>query len=189
MSLFKKCSKVIILPGNGCTPIIGCNWYIDVYRELTKLKWNCVELQDMPDPNVARETVWLPFLEQKLCVDENSIIIGHSSGALAAMRWAENHKVLGIILVAACHDPRGNKNEIKSGYYSRPWEWTKIQENCQFIIQLHSKNDRFIPIEDGDFVAKNLKSKYYVFDKLDHFMDDEFPQLIKIMEDELKKEE
>lgn len=185
MSTFReRHSNVIILPGNGCTPIDGCNWYIDVFRELKKLKFNPV-MQDMPDPYVAREKIWLPFLEKTLDCNENSIIIGHSSGALAAMRWAENHKVLGVILVAACSDPQGKKNEIASGYYNRPWEWEKIRTNCEFIIQLHSKNDRFIPIDDSNHVADNLKSNYFVFEKLDHFMEDEFPELMKIIKDEL----
>ena len=39
-------------------------------------------------------SIWLPFMKDELGVDENTIIIGHSSGACAAVRFAENHKVL-----------------------------------------------------------------------------------------------
>jgi len=35
---------------------------------------------------VARESIWLPFMEKELQCDENTIIVGHSSGAEAAMR-------------------------------------------------------------------------------------------------------
>jgi hypothetical protein len=37
--------------------------------------------------DVARESIWIPFMRDKLHCDENTIVIGHSSGAEAAMRW------------------------------------------------------------------------------------------------------
>ena len=43
-------------------------------------------------------SIWLPFMKDELGVDENTIIIGHSSGACAAVRFAETHKVLSLDL-------------------------------------------------------------------------------------------
>lgn len=182
--MLSQCSKIIILPGNGCAKVDESNWYWDVAQELKKLKVEVV-LKDMPDPNLARETIWLPFIEKKMKCDENSILLGHSSGAEAAMRYAETHKVFGLILVSACYTDLGSDYEKKSGYYDREWKWDKIKENTKFIIQLHSKNDYLVPIEEGDYVAKNLNSKYYVFETLGHFLSLEFPQLIDIIKKEL----
>lgn len=42
------------------------------------------------DPVTARESKWLPFMKEQLKCDENTIIIGHSSGAEAAMRYSLN---------------------------------------------------------------------------------------------------
>ena len=58
-------------------------------------------LRNMPDPITARRSIWLPFMKDELGVDEQTIIIGHSSGACAAVRFAETNKVAGIILVGA----------------------------------------------------------------------------------------
>ena len=41
----------------------------------------------------AKESIWLPFIKSELGGNEESIIVGHSSGAEAAMRYAENNKV------------------------------------------------------------------------------------------------
>ena len=43
----------------------------------------------MPDPYVARCSIWLPFIQNELKADENTVIVGHSSGAIAAMRLLE----------------------------------------------------------------------------------------------------
>ena len=50
-------------------------------------------LRNFPDPVMARESVWIPFMQDELSCDQHTIIIGHSSGAEAAMRYAETHKV------------------------------------------------------------------------------------------------
>ena len=40
-------------------------------------------------------------MKDNLKVDKETIIIGHSSGACAAVRFAEENKVAGIVLVGA----------------------------------------------------------------------------------------
>lgn len=179
-----KPSKFIIVPGNGCTPVEDCNWYLSVADELKKLGFK-VMLKDMPDPYGARESKWIPFIQKDLECDSQSIIIGHSSGAEAAMRLAEQQKVLGLILVSACHTDLGLKSERLSGYYSREWKWDQIKKNTNWIIQLHSKDDHLVPIEEGNFVAKSLGSEYHVFEEEGHFLTDEFPQLIEIIKKKL----
>ncbi|KAJ9446043.1 hypothetical protein DIPPA_24022 [Diplonema papillatum] len=42
----------------------------------------------MPNPEVARRGVWLPFTKDRLGANERSLVIGHSSGAVAAVRLA-----------------------------------------------------------------------------------------------------
>ena len=86
-------SKCIILPGNGCPTgsIRTSNWYgwaEDAIRE-TQL-FDEVILRDMPDPIGAQESIWIPFIKDELKADENTVVIGHSSGAEAAMRLLEN---------------------------------------------------------------------------------------------------
>ena len=91
-----------IIPGNGCTSSIErCMWYGWAKKKLSEAGI-ATQLRLMPDPIVARETVWLPFMEAELNCNANCVVIGHSSGAEAAMRYAETHKVLGVVLLAAC---------------------------------------------------------------------------------------
>ncbi|XP_073648714.1 serine hydrolase RBBP9 isoform X7 [Tursiops truncatus] len=107
------------------------------------------------DQVTARESIWLPFMETELHCDEETIIIGHSSGAIAAMRYAETHRVCAIVLVSAYTSDLGDDNERASGYFSRPWQWEKIKANCPHIVQFGSTDDPFLPWKEQQEVANS----------------------------------
>jgi predicted alpha/beta hydrolase family esterase len=48
----------------------------------------------MKDPYVAKKEIWLSQMKNEFECDENTLLIGHSSGAEAAMRYAEDNKVM-----------------------------------------------------------------------------------------------
>ena len=87
--------KVILIHGNGGSTA-GDIWLPWLERECEALGLPVVN-QTFPDNVKARALFWLPFLED-LGADEHTILIGHSSGALAAMRFAETYRLLGSIL-------------------------------------------------------------------------------------------
>ena len=74
--------KVIIVSGNGCNrPIRSCNWYGWMEDQLKESNlFDQVILENMPDPIEAKESIWVPHIVNKFGADENTIIIGHSSG-------------------------------------------------------------------------------------------------------------
>jgi predicted alpha/beta hydrolase family esterase len=94
--------KVVLAPGNGCgdADLEDVMWYGWMQRKLQEAGIAC-RLQSFPDPNMAKESVWLPFLREELLVDDNTVLIGHSSGAVAALRLAEQQKIGGVVLVSA----------------------------------------------------------------------------------------
>ena len=104
--------RAILIPGNGGGSPHD-NWFPYVERELTKLGITVTNvsfpMQSWP------EMYWIPFLE-KLGADENTILIGHSSGAIAAMRFAETHKILSSVLVGTYDTDLGDEGEKQSGY-------------------------------------------------------------------------
>ncbi|XP_031562219.1 serine hydrolase RBBP9-like [Actinia tenebrosa] len=176
--------KVVIIPGNGCGDVQESNWYGWLREKLTEKNVKCL-LKNMPDPIVARESVWLPFMEQELCCGEDTIIVGHSSGAEAAMRFAEKHKVHGIVLVSACVTDLGDSNEAASGYYNRPWEWTKMKDNTQWIVQFGSTDDPFISFDEQKEVANGTKAEFHQYSNKGHFNQDSFPELLKLLKQKL----
>ena len=162
--------RVVIVPGNGCGDVTESNWYAAVARDLEAThRFSEIVLRDMPDPELARESIWLPFMAGELKCGPDTIVIGHSSGAIAGMRFLEQHKLAGLVLVAAYHTDLGMNSERLAGYFSRPFMWDRIRSNAGWIMQLHSSDDPFIPRSEADFVAERLHSDYTCYDDRSHF--------------------
>jgi len=170
--------RVVIVPGNGCTSNIRkSNWYGFAEDKLKMSgQFTQVVLEVMPDPIEAKESVWVPHMLNALKADEKTIVIGHSSGAEACMRLLEDHKIFGAVLVSACYSDMGEPSEAIAGYYNRPWQWDKIAQNVNpkfGILQVHSRDDPFIPVEEAQHVAENLGSDFQLFEDRSHFFDSE----------------
>jgi predicted alpha/beta hydrolase family esterase len=172
--------KAIIIPGNGDDNPED-KWFPYVQRELEKLGIKVTNVK-FPDPVLARKEFRLPFIE-KLGADENTILIGHSSGAVAAMRYAENYKILGSVLVGSYTSHLGDENEKKSGYFDIPWDWKAIKDNQKWIIQFASTDDPFIPIEEPRKIHNELETIYHEYTDQGHFGGHdgkfEFPEMIE----------
>ena len=180
--------RAIIVHGNGnSTP--GDNWIPYLKSELEKLGLEVLTPQ-FPDPPLARAAYWLPFLQNKCKVDENTILIGHSTGAIATMRFAETHKLLGSVLVGTYYTDRGSENEKLSGYFDTPWDWDAIRKNQQWIIQFAGANDPWIPIEEARMVRDCLRTEYHEYPHMGHFGGDyhkpTFPELLIALRHRIK---
>ena len=175
-------AKIILLHGNGGGNAYSV-WLQQVAHDLRDLGLEVVN-ESFPDPVKARASIWLPFLEQ-LGTDEDTVLVGHSSGAVAAMRYAETHKLLGSVLVSACYTDLGEASERVSGYYEAPWDWQAIKSNQDWILQFASPDDPYIPVAEARYIQKHLGTKYHELDKRGHFMDNSFPELVKAVKKQL----
>ncbi len=168
--------KFVFISGN-LQPVIpkwfgklGCDleefFKNDLQKNNLKYKYS-IEARSMPCL-IASSDKWVPELN-KMC-DEDAIVVCHSSGAIAAMRYAETNKLKGLVLIGA-YESDLNENKLpppikqvegflerKSGFFNKPWDFRKIRENVSYIIQIHSHDDEIIP----DIEAKNIKEKLNV---------------------------
>lgn len=179
--------KAIFIPGNGGgTP--KDQWFPYVKKELENIGVEVID-EDFPDADLAPESSWIPFLHE-LGADENTILVGYSSGAIAAMRFAEKNKIYGTALISTYHTDLNNPWEEKAGYFNRPWDWEAIKNNQNWILQFASSDDPFVPVEEARFVHEKLDSEYQEFTDQGHFgatyLKTEFPELVKALIEKLK---
>lgn len=162
-------------------------WMPWVKAELEKLGLDVIG-ETFPDSIIAREKYWIPFLKDYLGADENTIIIGHSSGADCAMRFAEKYKLLGSVLVSPCYTDLGIELEKQSGYFDRPWQWDIIKKSQEWIVQFGSKDDPSIPLEEFRHINKMLGTEYHEFEDRGHFFEnqDTFPEIVEVIKGKMK---
>ena len=181
--------KTIIIPGNGNTDITE-NWFQNIKGKLQKLGLEVIA-ENMPDPDLARKEYWLPFIKEKLST-EDAILIGHSSGAVAILRYLEENKCQLAILVGACYTDLGDDREKKSGYFDGPWQWDKIKNNAKKIVLFASRNDPYIPISEALFIKDKIEPEYHEYSDEGHFGADvnktEFPEIITVVKKFVKRQ-
>lgn len=179
-------SKIIFIHGNGGSTI-NDNWFPWVKKELEVLGAKVIA-ENFPDSIEAKSSVWLPFI-LSLGADEHSILVGHSSGAVAAMRFAEQNRILGSVLVSGSYTDLEEESEKVSGYFNDPWDWEKIKNNQKWIVQFASTDDPYIPIEEARYIHEKLDTEYHELDNQGHFGWDkgkkEFPELVETIKHHL----
>jgi len=186
---------VIICPGNGCTNIQRSNWYGQFHQELNDKGIPSI-CENFPDPNKARRSKWIPFIRSKAeetADPSNIILVGHSSGAQATLRYAEEYSIKAAVLVSATYSDLGDAGERASGYYPQtnskdgtiidnPYKFDKMKTNCPIWYQFHSNNDPFIPLEEAEQIRDGLglTDTYQMLPGRSHFFE-YFPELIQVL--------
>jgi predicted alpha/beta hydrolase family esterase len=160
--------KIVLIPGMGCSPVATSNWYSWFASEMRKKPGLEVVMKDFPDPNRCRESIWIPFIKNEIGLDEQTIIVGHSSGAACAMRLLENDdvKLRGAILVAAAHTDLGDEGERLSEYFNRPWNWDKMKLGADFIHCFHGNDDHLIPVKEARYIAEKMRGKNFQYTEM-----------------------
>jgi hypothetical protein len=186
---------VVVCPGNGCANIRRSNWYGDLFEQLNDRGIPCV-CENFPDPKRARRDQWIPHIRklvQEHATADNVILVGHSSGAQAALRYAELYPVSATVLVAATYSDLGDSGERASGYYpqsnngkgTNPYLFEAMKANCPIWHQFHSDNDPFIPLHEAERVRDGLglseDDTYHMLAGRSHFFKP-FPELLAVIE-------
>lgn len=185
-------NRVILIHGKDSDP--AQKWYPWLGNEMKKsnIEFIAPKMPKADDPILDE---WLGEIDN-LNPDENSILIGHSRGGVAIMRWLEkqsdNKKVKKVILVAANNPAVSEKNQIKDthGFYELgEYNFDKIKKHCDDFVVLHSEDDEWVPFLAGEENAKGLSAKFLKFKNRGHFGSTLPKQEIPELLDEVLEEE
>lgn len=170
--------RIIYIHGNQ-TEHWSFGWASWLKQELETLGFETF-FETMPDSIIARAEYWLPFLKGHVKAGENDVLVGWSSGAVAAMRYAEDNKIKGAILVSPCYTDLCDELEKQSGYYNKPWQWEKIKTNQDKIALIWGDDDPYISQSEFEHIAKQLSPIETKVHGGKHFIErSEFPELLQ----------
>jgi len=129
----------------------------------------------------------VPFLKDNIKVGENDVLVGWSSGAVAAMRYAEENTILGSVLIGPSYTDLGDEFERQSGYFDTPWNWESIKKNQKDIALFYGDDDPYIPQEQFEFIKDKLKPEAFKIGGGKHFIEyEKFPLLLRYIRNTYK---
>lgn len=173
-------TRFVYMHGNGTT-----HWSASFAPQLKRqLEENNQDtfFETMPDSVEARAEYWLPFLDRIAHVEPDDVIIGWSSGAVAGLRYAETHKLKGLVLIGAHYTHLDDDREKASGYFDTPWDWEAIRNNVGTIILYHGDDDPYIPYDDFLYIADMTRADRHEIAGGGHFEHtEEIPGLINVI--------
>jgi predicted alpha/beta hydrolase family esterase len=128
--------KAIIFHGTDCAP--DQFWYGWLADKLRARGYE-VTVPHMPDINKEDIATFLPKVLAALDIDEDTVLIGHSSGGSLILSIGEQRAFKQGILVAGFSLPYDGieKDPILQDTYN----WKKIGENCADFVFINSAND------------------------------------------------
>ncbi|MGL5825303.1 MAG: RBBP9/YdeN family alpha/beta hydrolase [Nocardioides sp.] len=177
-------TRVVLIPGNAGASVDGV-WFPSLRRRLIDHGLEVVA-RDFPDPLMGRSRYWMPFLINEIVPDASTILVGHSSGALAALRYGEIAPLLGTVTIGAHHTDCGYRRERRSGFFDDPWDWAAIRSHQRYVGQIHATDDPWVPFATAKELHELLGSEFIVFDEHGHFgtpaqRDQTFPELVDVI--------
>lgn len=156
--------NVLILHGIGGNP--GLNWYqyIAKVAETNGYKAYVPQLPSTDRPNL---NVTHKFLQKTFSFDDETILIGHSSGASLALGilqlLPERIVIKRTILVAGFIDPNLTPELHKyistSDYdrlFPRNWDWEKIKHSSRDFVIFYSLSDPFVQPRHSEMMEEKL---------------------------------
>lgn len=156
-----------------------CAWVPSVARQLQAAGFE-TSFQLFPDSIEARAEYWLPFLEQHVRAGVNDLLLGWSCGAVAALRYAQEHAVRGLVLVAPYFTDLGLSEVRRSGFVVPAWDWERLRANAPTISMFHSDEDPWIPQAEFRALAEHLHVEVRIVRGAGHFAElTSFPELVE----------
>jgi leucyl-tRNA synthetase len=151
---------VVLLHGKGGKP--DGDFMQWARTELEKNGYT-VEIPALPNTNEPDDVEQAEYIKQNCTIDENTIIVGHSAGGLAAMRLLETSKAGRLVLVATPFsatflDGKTRPSVAKS--IDRGYDYEKIRSNVSAVLAVYDEGDPIIPLSDGEKYAQLLKGMF-----------------------------
>lgn len=169
------------------------NWFPWLATQLNERGYT-VWVPDLPGadkPVIERYTEFLTgshFHNEKFNFGPETVIIGHSSGAVAALGLLQalpaETTVSTVICVGAFKDALGW--DALKNFFTPELEYPRIRKKANKILFIHSENDPYCPMEHAGYLAVQTGGELKIIPHQKHFSIEtmgesyrEFPALLE----------
>lgn len=179
--------NAVILHGTDGEPTH--NWFPWLRRELEAQGYKVwvPQLPDADRPDIGRYNAFL--FSQGWEFDADTVLIGHSSGAVAILGLIEalpDRVQINTAILVGAFTGHLDREELKG--MDKPFDFEKLRTRAKRFVLVHSDNDRYCPLAHAEFLAEKLGGELIVKPGQDHFSVGtageqyrEFPLLLEIL--------
>ena len=151
-------------------------WF-DILKE--RLKNIEVISFDMPNTNHPKIEEWISEMNQKIKPDKETLLLGHSIGCLAIIKYLEqlpfNVKIKKVIFIAGWFNLKEDSYEddeerqIAKPWIENPINFDEVKKHTKDFLAIFSDNDPFVPLSDTNLFKEKLNAKIIVQKSKGHF--------------------
>jgi predicted alpha/beta hydrolase family esterase len=157
-----------------------------------ELKLQCKIIKPyMPCKDNAKYIEWKMHFERYLqCIDDKTILIGQSLGGIFLAKYlSENklfNKVLSVYLVCPPFD-NTLPDEALVGWFKLSSDLSLLEENCNNLYLMFSKDDPIVPVNHSEKYRKKLHNANILIyeNKNGHFKVEEFPEIVQCIQKDI----
>lgn len=151
------------------------NWYSWLGKQLEKKGYD-VWVPDLPQahyPNIQRYNQFI-LGDSEWKFNEKSILIGHSSGAVAVLGLLQD--LPEGIQIDSCYivgsfvaDKNDQDWEQMKGLFEKPFDFDLIKTKAKKFIFIHSEDDPYCPLEQAEYLAEKVDGELIIKKGQKHF--------------------
>ncbi len=169
------------------------NWFPWLKHELEK-GWGRVFVPQLPTPEGQLLSNWLKIVETELngCLPTDTVLIGHSTGAVFVLRMAERTSQPYKAIFSVCPFARdlglAKFDPLNASFVHPAFDWARVKQGSQKTTCFAGDNDPYVPLACTRDVADKSGAELVVIEKAGHLNAEfgyrEFPLLLeKILKD------
>lgn len=166
--------NILILHGSYGKPFE--NWFPWMENQLSELGIECI-IPTFPTPNYQRYSDWatlLDYYNRKGYLNNETIIIGHSCGAIFAVKYIidRNIHIKGVITISGYNNFKSGDSTmdaLNGSFYRTRNGINKIESLTDLRISFYADNDPFIPIDTLKEFASDINAEPIIVPNAGHF--------------------
>ena len=147
----------------------------------------------MPLQDNSRYLDWKLHFERFIpLLRDGVVLIGSSLGGIFLAKYLSEHKfpkrILSTYLVCAPFDDTVQGEDLCNGFKLKS-NLSLLEDNCPNLVFMFSKDDNVVPVAHAEKYRKKLKNaKIIIYEsKNGHFQIEKFPEIIKMIKVDAKK--
>lgn len=182
--------KLVLLHGTGAGP--EWNWFRSVEQTYTNPPYSGkVWIPQLPNAGHPSGTEWANFVIENAPfeLDDQTVVVGHSAGGVAALIVAQlvDRPLRATVAVATPPNNEFLQWEANDRLFDQPFDYEAIRRGAGYLAFIHSDNDSLCPMEQTKQLCEALDAEWILLPGKGHFSEEQgpqnknFPELIDII--------